>query len=135
MNKVKENWRFKNKVRYQTAAAIRRGLIIKKPCRCGNENSEVHHRDYSNPCDIEWLCRRCHEKEHKMKTSEYRPIRDWMDENKLTTYKLALITNFSPGAVSKWRQNISKPTERAEKRIVSAQNKYGWTPFPARLAA
>ncbi len=134
MSKTLENYKFKKKVRDQTATAIRRGLIIKKPCKCGNEKSEVHHRDYSNPCDIEWLCRRCHEKAHEFRTSEHRPIRDWMDLNKISSWEFALATKFSLGAVSKWRQNISYPFPRTEKKIRRVVKRHGWTEFPPRPA-
>ncbi len=125
--------RFKNKVRYQTATAIRRGLIVRKPCKCGNEKSEVHHRDYSNPCDIEFLCRRCHEDAHKKKSPEPRPVRDWMEKNGITSFSLAVAVKVSTGAVSKWRQNISYPFPRAERRVHLLCERRGWTPFPARL--
>ena len=57
-----------------------------------------------------------------------------MDENGLTVTEFALAVQYSYGAVSKWRQKISSPTARAEKAIVRAQKRRGWTPFPERGA-
>lgn len=46
--------------------AVRIGKVIKKPCLlCGNNTRpEAHHRDYSKPLDVVWLCRRHHEDTH-----------------------------------------------------------------------
>lgn len=66
--------------------------------------------------------------------SEQKTIAKWMDENGLTIAGLAFAVRYSPGAVAKWRQEISNPTLRAEKSILRAQKRRGWTPFPARLA-
>lgn len=46
--------------------AIRRGQVTRDPCQgCGTKrNVEGHHTDYDYPLDVEWLCRRCHMKEH-----------------------------------------------------------------------
>jgi DNA-binding transcriptional regulator YiaG len=62
-------------------------------------------------------------------------VAGWMDENGLTIASLAFAVHYSPGAVAKWRQEISHPTERAEKAILRAQKRRGWTPFPARMVA
>jgi hypothetical protein len=61
-------------------------------------------------------------------------VSQWIDENGLTTLDVALAIRYSPGAVSKWRQEISHPTARAEKKLIEMQKRRGWTPFPARLA-
>lgn len=45
--------------------AVQRGELEKKPCeRCGALKVEAHHHDYSKPLDVEWLCKKCHNKEH-----------------------------------------------------------------------
>jgi len=49
-------------------AAVRTGRISKPTeCRrCGNVSRlNGHHHDYSKPLDVEWLCNRCHGKEHR----------------------------------------------------------------------
>lgn len=45
---------------------VRRGKVVRSPCaRCGNPRVEAHHKDYSRPLDVVWLCRECHLKEHR----------------------------------------------------------------------
>jgi len=47
--------------------AIRNGRITKQPCeKCGEELAEAHHDDYSNPLDVNWLCTKCHNREHSI---------------------------------------------------------------------
>ncbi len=59
-------------------------------------------------------------------------VAGWMDENNLTSHKFAVAVRYSPGAVSKWRQKITLPSERAEREIIKVQKRKGWTPFPSR---
>lgn len=41
--------------------AKRDGKLIPLPCEvCGNVKSEAHHRDYSKPLEVQWLCRKHH---------------------------------------------------------------------------
>ena len=57
--------RRKDNARSYANVYLRRGLIERKPCeRCGSENSQMHHEDYSKPLAVEWLCRKCHLAEH-----------------------------------------------------------------------
>jgi hypothetical protein len=47
-------------------AAIRRGLVERKPCRiCGEPKTDGHHRDYQKPADVDWLCRKHHKLVHR----------------------------------------------------------------------
>lgn len=39
---------------------LRRGKLVREPCRCGDPNSQMHHPDYDKPLQVEWLCRKCH---------------------------------------------------------------------------
>jgi hypothetical protein len=54
--------------RAQTAVgnAIRDGHLIRLPCfLCGNADSvHAHHRDYSQPFAVTWLCAKCHHRLH-----------------------------------------------------------------------
>lgn len=44
----------------------RRGKLVPEPCkRCGGDDAEMHHHDYSQPLEVEWLCRPCHLTEHR----------------------------------------------------------------------
>jgi hypothetical protein len=56
-----------NQARYIVKKALNEGLI-KKPSNCygcGNEyDLEAHHKDYSKPLDVEWLCVSCHHSRH-----------------------------------------------------------------------
>ena len=49
-----------------TASAVRRGLLVRQPCRvCGDPNTDAHHPDHRDPLSVEWLCRAHHKAEHK----------------------------------------------------------------------
>jgi hypothetical protein len=52
--------------RHVVRAAILAGYITPLPCeRCGGKTkTHAHHRDYSRPLDVEWLCIPCHADEH-----------------------------------------------------------------------
>jgi formylmethanofuran dehydrogenase subunit E len=46
---------------------LREGKIKKKRCeKCGEKKSHAHHRDYSKPLDVKWLCIKCHSFRHKV---------------------------------------------------------------------
>lgn len=47
--------------RQAVLVALRAGRLKRQPCRCGDPKTEAHHRDYSRPLEVEWLCRRCHD--------------------------------------------------------------------------
>ena len=54
------------KARQKVKDAIKYGKIIKGKCeKCGDIKTSAHHKDYSKPLDIIWLCHSCHMKEHK----------------------------------------------------------------------
>lgn len=47
--------------------AVRDGKIKRWPCEiCGEERSHAHHKDYSKPLDVIWLCARHHHKAHSL---------------------------------------------------------------------
>jgi hypothetical protein len=44
---------------------LRKGSLIKQPCEvCGTAEAEAHHKDYSRPLEITWLCKPHHLLEH-----------------------------------------------------------------------
>lgn len=45
--------------------AVRDGRLAKEPCLfCGETKVHGHHRDYSKPLDVIWLCAKCHHRLH-----------------------------------------------------------------------
>lgn len=66
--KIGERWKRyriqhaqKFSAREKTQYLVKKGRIEKKNCEvCGSSKSEIHHKDYSNFMDIEWLCRKHH---------------------------------------------------------------------------
>jgi hypothetical protein len=47
--------------------AIEAGVLVRPDqcSRCGNDGRiQAHHRDYSKPLEVVWLCQRCHKQEH-----------------------------------------------------------------------
>lgn len=60
---------FKQKARAVVNHGIRDKKII-KPIRCSvcleDKPLEAHHKDYSKPTDVVWLCKQCHEDTHHL---------------------------------------------------------------------
>jgi|SRR3569623_235028 len=47
--------------------AVRDGKIKKEKCKlCKSEKSQAHHKDYTKPLAVEWLCAICHRFKHKL---------------------------------------------------------------------
>lgn len=59
-----QEWRNRNKAKMAAhslvRSAIRKGVLVKKPCFCGETETDAHHEDYSKPLEVQWLCRRHH---------------------------------------------------------------------------
>jgi ribosomal protein S27AE len=56
----------KCRARVKLHRAVDAGLIAKLPChKCGHPVAQAHHEDYSRPLDVEWICVKCHAKEHR----------------------------------------------------------------------
>jgi rubredoxin len=67
---VARRWNAANPVAYKAhylvGNAVRDGRISREPCLfCGVEKVHAHHRDYSKPLDVIWLCPKCHHRLHK----------------------------------------------------------------------
>lgn len=64
-----KQWRAKNPLAYKAHTevnkAVRKGILIRLPCEfCGDTNVHGHHKDYSKPLDVIWLCAKCHNRLH-----------------------------------------------------------------------
>jgi ribosomal protein L37AE/L43A len=62
-------YREKNPAAYKAHTAVSNAVrdkrLFKEPCLfCGNEKVHGHHRDYSKPLDVIWLCAKCHHRLH-----------------------------------------------------------------------
>lgn len=56
-----EEQRKKDICRSYAGVYLRRNFLKKENCiSCGDQNSQMHHSDYSKPLSIEWFCRPCH---------------------------------------------------------------------------
>lgn len=73
-NKLKaEDYRQKERCRGVTRYKIYTGELKRLPCEvCGSVKSDAHHKDYSDPVNVVWLCRKHHlalhaEQERKIK--------------------------------------------------------------------
>lgn len=64
--------KYKEKVvaREKLLYRIKIGKIKRLPCiKCNDPKSEAHHKDYSKPYDIEWLCRKHHSDKNRLKST------------------------------------------------------------------
>jgi len=64
-----QRWNQKNphayKAHYLVSNALRDGRLDREPCIfCRAEKVHAHHRDYSKPLDVIWLCPKCHHRLH-----------------------------------------------------------------------
>ena len=62
-------WRSRNEAGYKAhtavSNAIRDGRLHKEACLfCEGQEVHAHHRDYSRPFDVIWLCPKCHHRLH-----------------------------------------------------------------------
>ena len=71
MSKYVREWQKRNpeklKAHHAVNHAIESGQLVRAPIcqRCGTEaRLEGHHKDYSQPLVVEWLCEPCHTGEH-----------------------------------------------------------------------
>lgn len=61
----------KKRVHKLVTHALKTGALVKQPCEvCSSEKSEAHHEDYSEPFEVNWLCRKHHRARH-MEINEY----------------------------------------------------------------
>jgi hypothetical protein len=56
----------KERAHWIVSNAIKSGKLKRKPCLiCGNEKTHAHHKDYSKPLRITWLCPLHHHQQHR----------------------------------------------------------------------
>lgn len=69
---ITRNWRQRNPDAYRAQNALnnalRDGKIERRPCEvCAQPKGvHAHHKDYSKPLDVIWLCARCHHRLHAL---------------------------------------------------------------------
>ena len=97
--------------------ALKRGDLVRPevcascktdPGKCvdGRHKIHAHHRDYSRPLDVEWICMSCHRKEERAE-SGYRPLHAKLDhdiaaeirKSPLGYRRLAKIYGVNPGTI------------------------------------
>lgn len=54
--------RIKLRARDAARRALKRGDLVRQPCKCGEKKVQMHHEDYTKPLEVIWLCVRCHHK-------------------------------------------------------------------------
>lgn len=54
----------KNRAYLKVYRAIKKGIIKRENCFCG-QKAEAHHDDYKKPLDVIWLCKKHHEERHQ----------------------------------------------------------------------
>lgn len=65
-SELSEMQRIKSNARSYANVYLRRGVIKKMPCEiCGSPLSQIHHKDYSLPLVVSWLCRDHHLETHR----------------------------------------------------------------------
>ena len=70
--RVSRDWRAKHPDAYRAQNkvnnSLRDGKLTKDPCCiCGTtEHVHAHHKDYSKPLDVKWLCAKCHHRIHSV---------------------------------------------------------------------
>ena len=69
MARVNRRWNERNpeayRAHYLVTNAVRDGRLDKEPCLfCGRDDVHAHHKDYSKPLEVIWLCPKCHHRLH-----------------------------------------------------------------------
>lgn len=64
--RMKLKYRDKVIARIKVCRAIKKGELKRMPCAiCGEAKVFGHHKDYSKPLDVQWLCMTHHVEEHR----------------------------------------------------------------------
>lgn len=65
--RANEEHRLKGNIRSRVHNAVKKGLLTKQPCFCGEIQVEAHHvagYDLEHALDVVWLCKPHHERLH-----------------------------------------------------------------------
>jgi len=62
--------RIRGRARSIAGISKRRGKLIAEPCRICGAAAEMHHPDYGQPLNVEWLCRAHHLQLHRETAKE-----------------------------------------------------------------
>jgi hypothetical protein len=78
--KLAKRWRIDNpeaaRAHDRLNSAVRYGKLKRFPCEiCGRRKVHAHHRDYSKPLDVRWLCPRHHYQAHGLNPRDRRPAK------------------------------------------------------------
>lgn len=91
---------------------IRRGKMERQPCeKCGDPQAQAHHRDYTKPLEITWLCKRCHRKHHielEEQTVDELALGTDGDGSWITEKDFARTYKLSPRTLTNWRYRDRK---------------------------
>ena len=69
--------RLRERTRQATRYAVKTGRLTKPDaCSCGKSPVEAHHADYSDPMNVEWLCKLCHGGKRRGRPLERLPSED-----------------------------------------------------------
>jgi ribosomal protein S27AE len=90
LNSSKHAWRKRNKAKSlahaKVSLAIKTGNLMQMPCqKCGDQNAQAHHDDYSKPLNVRWFCPKHHAEHHVEMRRLERFTRDQL--NQATTPK------------------------------------------------
>jgi hypothetical protein len=64
--RYRQNNRRKVYARKRVYMAVRSGKLKRSPCYCGEVQVEGHHKDYSKPLEVIWLCKKHHSQADKL---------------------------------------------------------------------
>lgn len=75
-NRYVENHREGARAHRLLRAAIKRGDLMREPCKaCGSKRGiQGHHDDYSKPLEVTWLCHDCHRRLHRLPAPSGQPV-------------------------------------------------------------
>ena len=64
-HKMSSEQRRRSNARSYLHVYVKRGNVTKGTCEvCGSANVQGHHKDYSKPLDVVWLCKKHHNEIH-----------------------------------------------------------------------